>query len=897
MKEETTRGLAAVRAAFAGTSLPTHGFLPSAAPSDVLPAPFDAYAEACGELASRYHGPGKDVRAWLSELFGRPDPCWREVGGLSQAELDAAMTAASMLAHAFRWAAMPPPPASFALTRIDLPPGLDASLVALAQRLDVPPCGGLYHLVVNNWRARGVAPGTTYDPAVLRPTAEITMLWPWLLPPAVEGLTATALSIVETEAASASLLLAMVKLLESAARGDVLESGFLLDKLRAGIVSIGRVFVEFVRPARIRPEDFMNLIQPHMSWGLERDGHRLDGASGAQSPVFQALDAVFGIARGSRVAHVALASRAYLPPCHRRFLDALDGVTHVVSDFVLGSNDATSRQLFNECVEGLVFWRRAHQKRGALYMRAEAANYASVSGVVEPQGVVERTARFEAEMNARLHETLDRLAPSTDLQNPTLANTFSFLSNEDLDRLLSGAERRSYAPSEVVLAEGSRRQGIFVVRKGSVRVHRVIQHEPVVIATLGAGEIFGEISFVDNSSSSAWVVARDRCEVDMVSRERVYEELADPAWGLRFFQSLAAALARRLRRNTAGLPALLSLQQRLLSQPRLSRDEGSAGRETDRGTEHAPRVLRSLAIQAETALLDGEEDAARAAVDRVGSELLAALAAVAEDPPAAARERAGALLRCSFGWLMASETIERAFCATTPLRPLALSVVRELVGPPRSSGNVVERWARQLPTSRWLSSLAEDVEARVRVACEAPCEEPVQVTLLDFGPSWSVVHRCIDVPLAVNCIDPDPSLRSAVEEYGARFCAADVVSIARGEADITFSPQRLVVADLLLSRLPDRDASLVFAWVHRSLGADGVAVFHAFNPRSPDRAFWDHLLQVGIERRGAKELGELARRAGFDDVTISASPDGAAVSVVCKKRAASDHETTRGEGS
>lgn len=904
MRMDVELGLARVRAAFAGTSLATHGFLPATAPRDALPAPFDAHAEGARELAERYHGPGKDVRPWLLDRFARSEHDWETaILPLSQPELDGAMTVVSTLAHAFRWGAMPAPAASCALARVDLPPGLEGPLVALSTRLALPRCANLHHLVINNWRAPGVAPGKPYEPTALRAAqssggAGLSTLWSWLLPPSDRALDGVVGSIVQSEAWGAGILDTIVKLLEAAARRDTLESSFLLDKLRAGIAALGRVFVEHVRAPRIAPAEFMNVIQPHMLWGLERDGERLDGASGAQAPILQALDSVLGVRRASPAGQVVLAARAYLPAAQRRFLDALDGVTHVVPELASGAANPTIRELFNECVEGLLFWRRAHQKRGALYMRAEAPNYASVSGVVEVQSGALRSARFEAEMEGHVRETLDGLLTTSQHEPSTLASTFVFLSTDDLDLLVSRAERRRYAPSEVVLAEGSRRQGLFIVRAGLVHIHRVIRHEPVTLRSLGPGEIFGEVAFIDNSAASAWVVAGEGCEVDVIAPEHLYGLLADPPWASRFFQSLAVTLARRFREGTKALPSLVASEQRLLARPRLSPGGASADDDAAPPQTDVSRRALLLAIEAETALLAGDEDAAREPVERAGAALLAALAADTGLAPAAIERRAAELLRASFGWLMASETVARAFRGTAPGRPFPPAFARGLLDasrPPsgtRAAGFAVEAWIRRLPTSRWFAAGPTQLEAQLRAACEAPSDELVAVTLVEPGASWSTLTSCADLPLAVTYLDPDPSLCAGVEGSGARFFAADVLRVARGEAHVTLAPQRLLVADLLLARLTDDEATQVLAWIHRSLADGGVAVLSSFDPASPDRFFWDDLLQISPRRRGAEELSGLFRRAGLGagDVSISASPDGAALTIVCTKGVRSSRE-------
>src|SRR5262249_55308529 len=78
-------------------------------------------------------------------------------------------------------------------------------------------------------------------------------------------------------------------------------------------------------------------------------------------------------------------------------------------------------------------------------------------------------------------------------------NPLRFLTKDDFRLLHECAERRRYAPDEVILEEASRQRAIFVIRSGTVRVERDHLGRGVPFAILDDGEMFGEMSFLEEN--------------------------------------------------------------------------------------------------------------------------------------------------------------------------------------------------------------------------------------------------------------------------------------------------------------------------------------------------------------------------------------------------------------
>src|SRR5215211_897571 len=306
------------------------GFLPPEVPLASLPGPLGRYVEICRELPGHYHGPDAHVRPWLAERLsvGGPDEI-EQTGALAEPQCHLLMTVLGLLAHAYRWDSSPPRPEERRRTGLELPDRLATLWWHVSRRLRVPCVGSLYHFVLSNWRLRSRPEGGRYANGEVA-GANLELAFHYLLPPADREERTLFTSFVESEARGAEALRAIVALLSAAAREDAHQTIYLLDKLRTEIAAISHAFATAIRKQHLKSDTFLTLIQPTHVWGLpeprprslqatdlsgssEPPGTRpLDGASGSQTPIMQAIDAILGLQRRSHTGQLILKGRAYL---------------------------------------------------------------------------------------------------------------------------------------------------------------------------------------------------------------------------------------------------------------------------------------------------------------------------------------------------------------------------------------------------------------------------------------------------------------------------------------------------------------------------------------------------------------------------------------------------------
>ena len=113
------------------------------------------------------------------------------------------------------------------------------------------------------------------------------------------------------------------------------------------------------------------------------------------------------------------------------------------------------------------------------------------------------------------------------------APIFSELNQRQLKRLAYTARVRSYKPGSVIIREGHEGVGLFIISSGKVEVVKGADGaNPAVLATLGAGDFFGETALMESKPRNATVRALEDTEcvavwrVDFRSEVKRHPEIA-----------------------------------------------------------------------------------------------------------------------------------------------------------------------------------------------------------------------------------------------------------------------------------------------------------------------------------------------------------------------------------
>ena len=128
---------------------------------------------------------------------------------------------------------------------------------------------------------------------------------------------------------------------------------------------------------------------------------------------------------------------------------------------------------------------------------------------------------------------------------------FQGLDAAALDGLAELVDRRSLERGEKAFLQGDAGDEIFLVRQGSVRIllplERGQRHH---LATIGRGDFFGELAFLDRGVRSAEAEAKSPTDLFVLSRARFGEHTASQSSiSIQVLGHLARVLAQRLRQT------------------------------------------------------------------------------------------------------------------------------------------------------------------------------------------------------------------------------------------------------------------------------------------------------------------------------------------------------------
>ena len=129
---------------------------------------------------------------------------------------------------------------------------------------------------------------------------------------------------------------------------------------------------------------------------------------------------------------------------------------------------------------------------------------------------------------------------------------FHGLTFDETRRLFALARLERHPSGAVLVEQDALGQALFIVKRGRVRVLR----DGLAVGALGEGELFGEMSLVEDLFTSARVEAEGEVELVVLPR-RPFEQLVagDLALAVKVYRAFCRTLSDRLRRANQALPA------------------------------------------------------------------------------------------------------------------------------------------------------------------------------------------------------------------------------------------------------------------------------------------------------------------------------------------------------
>jgi CRP-like cAMP-binding protein len=142
---------------------------------------------------------------------------------------------------------------------------------------------------------------------------------------------------------------------------------------------------------------------------------------------------------------------------------------------------------------------------------------------------------------------------------------FAGFDDEEIGAFVDAADRRSVPADHVFFGIGTLNSSLFLIIVGSVKIDRLGSAEDIPLATLGAGQTFGEMSFMDGSRTTATVTATEATDVLEITREAVDQLLVEkPDLNAKLWRNLALDLKQRLTKTNELIDQHVDINQVLL---------------------------------------------------------------------------------------------------------------------------------------------------------------------------------------------------------------------------------------------------------------------------------------------------------------------------------------------
>ena len=129
---------------------------------------------------------------------------------------------------------------------------------------------------------------------------------------------------------------------------------------------------------------------------------------------------------------------------------------------------------------------------------------------------------------------------------------FGDLADTEVNLIINACEERLLMAGEKLFSEGDEGDSIWIIHSGSVEVFKIIRDDmDRTLASLGPGDVIGEMSFINRSARSAGARTSETSEFHILSTA-AFREIQEnhPAIAASFYRNIASILADRVRHTT-----------------------------------------------------------------------------------------------------------------------------------------------------------------------------------------------------------------------------------------------------------------------------------------------------------------------------------------------------------
>lgn len=127
---------------------------------------------------------------------------------------------------------------------------------------------------------------------------------------------------------------------------------------------------------------------------------------------------------------------------------------------------------------------------------------------------------------------------------------FKNLSNPELEILSGLLESRNYSENETIFSEGDNEEDIYIIKSGTVTVHKIDGEQNHIVNQLGENDCFGEMSFLDSSPRSTTLRAGLDVTLYILKKQELVQTANSEEFLTKMYRNIAIENSGRLRLST-----------------------------------------------------------------------------------------------------------------------------------------------------------------------------------------------------------------------------------------------------------------------------------------------------------------------------------------------------------
>ena len=453
---------------------------------------------------------------------------------------------------------------------------------------------------------------------------------------------------------------------------------------------------------------------------------------------------------------------------------------------------------------------------------------------------------------------------------------FNELSKEDLDWVFDVSFEQQCIANTVILKEKEIPDAIYFVLKGLVNVtnHALDQ----VVATIGPGDIFGEMSFLENEPASATITASETTLLLALPKKDLKQKIqSDLSFAAKFYRALALVAIRRLRRNMGLVDKIYHTQH--------EREEGKGSIMDELSQEM--HVLKEMLQSADKEALKNDEEVPEEFNHQIQlkfQELILQLHhLIGDEAPGSPMMKAelGTIIQQEMlPYILLTHVGERYYSKPRGYAGDFLTIEYIYENRPRGSGRlgpVLDACYLDLPAARAVRNrrglLAEEIQKILDAKADG---QTTHITSLASGPAAEVfdVYENLSDPnlLKTTCIDIDlQALAFVADKRDKRRLKrhiklenGNLVYLAMGREKLLLKPQDLVYSIGLIDYFSDEFVINLLNYVHSLLVPGGKVILGNFHPRNTSKALMDYVIDWKLIHRTEDDMNRLFKTSAFN---------------------------------